>query len=38
MGINCNIVVNVLQNEVPQLAEQLQGLLLDDIPKDSAKE
>ncbi len=27
MGINFNIVVNVLRNEVPQLAEQLIGLL-----------
>ncbi len=38
MGINFNIVVNVLQNEVPKLAEQLQGLLQDDIPKNSANE
>jgi uncharacterized protein with HEPN domain len=34
MGINFNIVVNVLQNEVPRLAEQLRGLL----PRDGSSE
>ena len=32
MGINFNIVVNVLQNEIPKLAEQLEGLLPNDLP------
>ncbi len=38
MGINFNIVVNVLQNEVPQLAEQLKGLIQGDNPKKRDKE
>lgn len=38
MGINFNIVVNVLQNEVPQLAEQLKGLLEGSSSEDSELE
>ena len=38
MGINFNIVVNVLQNEVPQLAEQLQALLEGEIPEKGTNE
>jgi uncharacterized protein with HEPN domain len=38
MGINFNIVVNVLQNEIPRLSEQLKGLLQGDIPKKSENE
>ncbi|MEX2443799.1 MAG: HepT-like ribonuclease domain-containing protein [Alkalispirochaeta sp.] len=38
MGINYNIVVDVLQNEVPQLAKQIEGLLRDDTPTKSTKE
>ena len=32
MGINFNIVVSVLRNEIPRLAEQLKELLPDDRP------
>jgi len=38
MGINFNIVVNVLHHEIPRLAEQLKNLHWDDTPSENAIE
>lgn len=38
MGINFNIVVNVLHNEIPRLADQLDRLLRGDGPTKNANE
>ena len=38
MGINFDIVVNVLRNEIPQLAKQLEGLLRGDNSVENGNE
>lgn len=38
MGVNYNIVVDVLTSEVPRLIEQLEGLVPDDYPTQNVDE